>query len=161
MQSIINSPHFIAATLFGVAISVTCPCLVESGYERRLEAGHDHRVDTDSRLSGASLENRLWEAIQLHHIEELAELVSPIFLGGTNLGFTGHTSEISNLLNLHIQNFSIVNVSETQSDDIRIVAYQLIAHGQTPLNDRRVSVWQKTKHKHHQYFWQLISHSVL
>lgn len=155
MANILQWPYLIASVLLGVAASTVTISNIA-------EASHEHRFDTDSRLSGASLENSLWEAIRSHHLDELAELVSPIFLGGNaSVGFTGHTSEISNLLNLHITNFTINNISETQGEDIRIVAYHLTADGSNPLNDRRVSVWQRTKHKHHQFFWQLISHTVL
>lgn len=155
MGYLLNSTYLMATMIFGMVATMCFPNIAGAAHR-------EHRFDTDSRLSGTSLENQLWQAIQTHNAEILSELISPIYLGGSAaLGFTGHSSEISNLTNLNIDNFSILNISETQGEDIRIVAYQLVANGSTPLNDRRVSVWQRTKHKHHQFFWQLISHTIL
>lgn len=120
---------------------------------------NEHRVDTDSRLSGASLEHQLWSLVQNRDVDALSELISPMYLGGNTIEFLYHDAEIAKLAHLHINNFSLSNIIESQEDDIRIIAYNFAATGQTSINDRRISVWQRVRHKHHHYFWRLISHS--
>lgn len=125
-----------------------------------LAANHaEHRFDTDSRLSGNSLEYELWNLVQAHDRDGLDELISPFFLGGNIQGIRNSSTEIATLRNLSITSFVISNVVESQDEDIRIISYEFAAAGPTPMNDHRISVWQRKKHKHHQFFWQLISHS--
>lgn len=119
----------------------------------------EHRVDADSRLSGNSLEYDLWNSVQTQNKDVLAELISPIFLGGNIQGIRNYDNEIATLRNLSITSFVINNVVESQDEDIRIIAYDFTAAGPASINDHRISVWQRKKHKHHQFFWQLISHS--
>lgn len=150
----------IASTMFLGIAGLNFSPYAEASHDRE-HRNNEHRVDTDSRLSGNSLENQLWSAIQSHNSDTMSNLISPIYLGGKSSGFAGHSDHIHYLSHVNIDSFSITEVIESQSDDIRIIAYHFIANGPTAFNDRRVSVWQRIKHKHHQFFWQLISHSVL
>lgn len=121
--------------------------------------GNEHRVDTDSRLSGASLETEFWERVRDHDANMLSDLTSSIFLGGNANGPVSRDAELAGLAGLNFDSFSINNVIESQSDDIRIISYNFVTSGQNAFNDQRISVWQRTKHKHHQYSWQWISHT--
>lgn len=124
-----------------------------------LTANHSiHRYDTDSRLSGHSLEHDLWHLVQTHD-DKFEELISPLFLGRNTQGIRNYDAEIEALKNLSITSFAINNIIESQDEDIRIISYDFTATGANPINDHRISVWQRKKHKHHQFFWQLISHS--
>lgn len=124
-----------------------------------LIANHSiHRFDTDSRLSGHSLEHDLWHLVQTHD-DKLNELVSPLFLGRDTQGLRNFDTEIDALRNLSITGFEINNIIESQDEDIRIISYDFTATGPIPINDHRISVWQRKKQKHHQFLWQLISHS--
>ncbi|MBA3815397.1 MAG: hypothetical protein H0X29_02550 [Parachlamydiaceae bacterium] len=126
-----------------------------------LAANHsEHRFDTDSRLSGNSLEHDLWNLVQSKDHDKLADLISPMFLGGNLQGMRNYDSELSILKNLSITGFTITNVFESQDEDIRIISYDFTATGDLPINDHRISIWQRKKHKHHQFFWQLISQST-
>lgn len=150
--------NFNKQILFGLmALAVSC------GYLSASHSSHtnhnEHRVDTDSRLSGYSLEHEFWSAVQNHHKDILTELISSIFLGGNAQGNFDFDAEMAKLRNLSISDFTISNVVESQDEDIRIISYDFVAAGATPINDHRISVWQRKKHKHHQFFWQLISHS--
>lgn len=125
-----------------------------------LAATHgEHRVDADSRLSGNSLEHELWGFVQSKNEHGLTELISPFFLGGNLQSNRNYETFLAILKNLSITEFSISNVVESQDEDIRIISYDLVAQGSIPILDHRISVWQRKKHKHHQFFWQLISHS--
>lgn len=144
---------------FNKAILITLVALGTASWIP-LSANHnEHRVDADSRLSGNSLEYELWNSVQTQNKDTLTELISPLFLGGNIQGVRNFDTEIAILRNLSINSFAINNVIESQDEDFRIIAYDFTATGPTPINDHRISVWQRKKHKHHQFFWQLISHA--
>lgn len=140
---------------FGLLIyaALATPVYLQAGH------GHEHRVDQDSRMSGDSLEHQFWDLVKNQDNDKLADLISPIFLGGNANGAINRNAEIAGLSNLNFDSFSINNVVESQSEDIRIITYNFITTGPNSINDQRVSVWERTKHKHHQYSWQMISHS--
>lgn len=151
LQSLINVLNY--SFIFTLFTLTSVACLP-------LQAGHnEHRMDMDSRLSGNSLEFELWNSIQNHNKDALAELISPIYLGANMQGIRNYDTEISSLKNLSITGFLITNVVESQDESIRVISYDFNATGPIPISDHRISVWQRRKHKHHQFFWQLISHS--
>ena len=133
---------------------------IPQGYAGHGHSNHgNHRVDTDSRLSGNALEHQFWTVVQNQDLHGLHELISPAFLGRNELGSYDHGAKLNALQHLAIESFSITNMVESQEDDIRIASYDFTTTGPYPIHDHRVSVWQRKKHKHHQFFWQLISQS--
>lgn len=118
-----------------------------------------HRYDEGSRLSGFALENQLWGLIKNNDEDKLSDLISPMFLGRSSLGLFNHDKMVTHLMNLDIQDFQIIEVQESQAEDVRIISYHFIANGESPVNDYRVSVWKRVKYKHHLYYWRLINHS--
>jgi hypothetical protein len=136
-----------------LAAAITTPVSLPASHS------HEHRVDTDSRLSGASLETEFWERVRDHDADMLSDLIASLFLGGNASGSISRDAELAGLAGLNFDSFSINNVVESQSDDIRIITYNFVTSGQNAINDQRVSVWQRLQHKHHQYSWQWISHT--